>query len=51
MLVDVMQSVPEEATYDSLLLPLAKVGGRLLVDVLRRNIDGTVSVAVDVGSN
>lgn len=40
---DVSQAVPSTATYWSLLPPLAAVGGDLLVDVLRRMRDGTVS--------
>jgi len=45
-----VQEVPRDATYDSLLKDVSSVGGKLLVDVLRRIRDGTVRQSHNYGA-
>jgi len=44
------QEVSEDATYHSLLRDASSVGGKLLVDVLRRIRDGTVRQSHNYGA-
>jgi methionyl-tRNA formyltransferase len=43
------QTVPADVTYKTLLKEVSVAGADLLVDVLRRIRDGTVSPPVDLG--
>lgn len=46
-----VQEVPKDATYHSLLKDVSSVGGKLLVDVLRRIRDGTVRQSHNYGAD